>query len=141
MFTKTQLETIEALLTEALGNRKRAEKAISKKEQAVFFQVQEIVSRGGNSRKYIPLTEAGNEYIDGTYRLWKREGGGISLKLDRAKQLYNLPKDTDLYDRIYDLFEFYGSPEIDELEHQRSQEINLDVMEEADDEYRGADQE
>lgn len=104
MFTRTQLETIEALLTEALGNRKRAEKEISKKEQTVFLQLQEVLSRGGSFRKYTPPTESANEYIDGTYRLWKRPSGGIGIKLDKQNELYNIPKDTDLYTRVNNLF-------------------------------------
>lgn len=132
MFTKTQLETLEVLVTEALGNRKRAEKEISKREQAVFVKLMALVANGGNSRSYTKGGVEGNEYIDGSYRLWKQPNGSIGIKLDKQNELYNFPKDIALYDRMDDLFDRYGSPEIKRYEQEREEYREME---------RGADNE
>jgi hypothetical protein len=127
MFTKKELKTIEALMVEALGNQKRAGYTISNQAVEVLARVQE--ESNGSKAVYSPVNEKGNEYIDGTYRLWRDKAGAIRLKLDKGKELYYISKELELFDKFGYLFEMY----------QRSQDI--EVMEEADDEYRGADQE
>lgn len=42
----------------------------------------------------------GNEYIVGSYRIWKNPRGGIGIKFDGEPELYNIPKGSDLYHRI-----------------------------------------
>lgn len=52
--------------------------------------------------KQIIKKESGNEYIVGTYRIWKQPSGGIGIKFDGEKEL---PKGTDLYHKINKRFE------------------------------------
>lgn len=121
MFTKTQLITIQNLVAEAFSSRKGTGKEIAKKEYAVYSKLMEINGKEGNSRSYTKGGVKGNEYIDGTYRLWKQPNGSIGLKLDKQNELYNLPKEDDLYKRIDYLFEMYG-----EMEWEKSQEQNIE---------------
>lgn len=55
--------------------------------------------------KQIIKKESGNEYIVGTYRIWKQPSGGIGIKFDGEKELYGIPKGTDLYHKINKRFE------------------------------------
>ncbi|MFC7371413.1 hypothetical protein ACFQPF_06975 [Fictibacillus iocasae] len=54
--------------------------------------------------KKITKKENGNEYIEGTYRLWKNPNGGIAIKFDKESELYTIPKNSDLHKRIGERF-------------------------------------
>ncbi|PEI98668.1 hypothetical protein [Bacillus pseudomycoides] len=48
-------------------------------------------------------------YQVGDYRLWlNTETGALQMKLDGNRELYNIPKNTKLYDRL--LNDFFSKP-------------------------------
>jgi hypothetical protein len=46
------------------------------------------------------ITESGNAYIDGTYRLWMDPKGAIRIKFDKSEEIFYISKKTDLYDEL-----------------------------------------
>ncbi|QOR64876.1 hypothetical protein IM538_13565 [Cytobacillus suaedae] len=52
------------------------------------------------------MTESKHLYNEGTYRFWlDTENGSLRLKLNGDKELYTIPKNSKLYDRLMaDLF-------------------------------------
>lgn len=47
------------------------------------------------------MGESQHLYKEGNYRFWlNTESGSLQLKLDGSKELYTIPKNTKLYERI-----------------------------------------